>query len=55
MGKLKEMDSLDEFKDDELRLIFNEIAGASQRNEDDAAEEPAGISLTDFMLMMMAK
>ena len=30
-GALKEMDSYDEFKDEELRLIFNEVAGASQR------------------------
>ena len=53
---LSGMGSLEEFKDDELQLIFGEVAGASQRTSgDNGSGESVGISLTDFMLMMMAK
>ena len=55
---LRELQTLDEFKDDELRIIFDEIAGASQRTtaeDDESLNGSPGISLTDFMLMMMAK
>ena len=55
---LRELATLDEFKDDELRIIFDEIAGASQRTtaeDDESLNGSPGISLTDFMLMMMAK
>ena len=61
---IKEEDGED-FDSEELKIIFDEIAGASlkkkkrgsstQRSIDNLEDEVKGISFTDFMLMMMAK
>ena len=56
----------EEFNDEDLWLIFDEIAGASKKpllrdtksansNGFDPANTKHGISFEDFMLMMMAK
>ena len=56
----------EEFKEEDLTLIFNEISGAAKKPKRGGSGafnsghgqdngEPRGISFTDFMLMMMAK
>ena len=64
---LENMEANKEFEEGELKIIYDEIAGASRKpmllNEgqvrpigyDDPVDQREGISFTDFMLMMMAK